>query len=388
MHGVHSEEMLRYFYLTPVLGGPGAPRYPIADQPQMVGRSEGADIPLLEPTVSREHASIHQRGGHVYLEDLGSKHGTFVNSKRVNAARLKVGDIIVFGLSLVLRLEESDEELPPAPELGPGGPDSTVSILEPVAVDPRATAASAGGRPPSRQQMTAVSLRPSRSASEEVARVREIEVKLRKLATLGARLALEVPRVRDRLRRISADVRDGGDSGSQLTDALDDIAEQLDAAISDLALSPPVLAPTNLFDLVRRATAAVLPQAKPRNVVLLVGVSAEVEVNTDANRLQTALVDLLRSMTEAARSGAEIELTARSDRQLVRLLAIDASRSIAPGVIERALGAFASPREDWEAIGLGLFSARQAIAWLHGDLTARADERGALVVEISLPTAS
>jgi pSer/pThr/pTyr-binding forkhead associated (FHA) protein len=96
-----------------MLGGPGAPRYPIEERVQLIGRSEKAEISLLEPTVSRKHASIQVKGDKVELVDLGSKHGTFVNSKRISKARLRVGDIVVFGLSLVLRVEECPDPLPP-----------------------------------------------------------------------------------------------------------------------------------------------------------------------------------------------------------------------------------------------------------------------------------
>ena len=109
--------MTRFFYLTPVLGGPRAPRYPVVQQRQVIGRSEQADIALLEPTVSRKHAVAWVESGRVMLEDTGSTHGTFVNSKRISRAVLEVGDIVVFGLSIVLKLEVSDTPIPPAPPL-------------------------------------------------------------------------------------------------------------------------------------------------------------------------------------------------------------------------------------------------------------------------------
>ncbi len=114
-----------------MLGGPGAPRFPVTKKRQLIGRSEHADITLLEPTISRKHASIRLNEGNVFLEDLGSKHGTFVNSKRITSCRLKVGDIVVFGLSLVLRLEESNRPLPKiAPMTSQHKTPSLVTFLE------------------------------------------------------------------------------------------------------------------------------------------------------------------------------------------------------------------------------------------------------------------
>jgi len=125
----------RFYFFTPVLGGPGAPRYPISSERQVIGRSEDTAMALLEPTVSRRHATVFLEDDTVWLEDLDSKHGTFVNSKRVSRTSLKEGDIVVFGLSIVLRLEMAEREVPPAKPLrvpglmaGPLGPVSTAEV--------------------------------------------------------------------------------------------------------------------------------------------------------------------------------------------------------------------------------------------------------------------
>ena len=52
------------------------------------------------PDVSRHHARIDVDGPHVWIEDLGSKNGTFVNGQRIRKRiALKEGDQIVFGRS-------------------------------------------------------------------------------------------------------------------------------------------------------------------------------------------------------------------------------------------------------------------------------------------------
>ena len=35
------------------------------------------------PTISRTHCALHRNGEDVYIEDLGSANGTFVNDKRL-----------------------------------------------------------------------------------------------------------------------------------------------------------------------------------------------------------------------------------------------------------------------------------------------------------------
>ncbi len=68
----------------------------------MLGRSGDADVRLEGKLCSRKHASIgfdtHKE--HVYLTDLNSAHGTFVDEKRIEPSekkRLKVGQEIWFG---------------------------------------------------------------------------------------------------------------------------------------------------------------------------------------------------------------------------------------------------------------------------------------------------
>ena len=45
-----------------------------------VGRGDGIDVPLTDPTVSRLHAELVRRGPYLYVSDLGlSSNGTRVN---------------------------------------------------------------------------------------------------------------------------------------------------------------------------------------------------------------------------------------------------------------------------------------------------------------------
>ncbi len=63
-----------------------------------VGRSEGVDILLEDPSVSRLHAELVRRGTHVYVSDLGlSTNGTRVNGRPVGRRVLLDGDVIAFG---------------------------------------------------------------------------------------------------------------------------------------------------------------------------------------------------------------------------------------------------------------------------------------------------
>ena len=66
-----------------------------------VGRGEGVDIPLHDPTVSRLHAELVRRGPFVYVVDLGlSRNGTRVNGRPVGRRVLCDGDVLGFGSAL------------------------------------------------------------------------------------------------------------------------------------------------------------------------------------------------------------------------------------------------------------------------------------------------
>jgi hypothetical protein len=63
-----------------------------------LGRSDGADINVDDPFASSAHARIFQRGDYMYLEDMGSTNGTYLNGRQVRTAeRLKVSDTIRIG---------------------------------------------------------------------------------------------------------------------------------------------------------------------------------------------------------------------------------------------------------------------------------------------------
>jgi pSer/pThr/pTyr-binding forkhead associated (FHA) protein len=67
-----------------------------------VGRAPGCGVSLPDATVSQLHARVFRRDGRLYVEDLGSTNGTFVNRARVSAPvplnrgdRLQVGGTVL-----------------------------------------------------------------------------------------------------------------------------------------------------------------------------------------------------------------------------------------------------------------------------------------------------
>lgn len=71
--------------------------FSLGEQPITIGRSADADIVLLDERVSRIHCGLRLWDGDFYIKDLKSRNGTWVNSAKVDVAKLKAGDVIRTG---------------------------------------------------------------------------------------------------------------------------------------------------------------------------------------------------------------------------------------------------------------------------------------------------
>ncbi|MBV9343318.1 MAG: SpoIIE family protein phosphatase [Acidobacteria bacterium] len=65
--------------------------------PFTIGRKMEKDLAIADPRVSRDHALIVSENGKFFVEDQGSKHGTFVNGERVQRRALERNDRLEFG---------------------------------------------------------------------------------------------------------------------------------------------------------------------------------------------------------------------------------------------------------------------------------------------------
>ncbi|MDR2345257.1 MAG: FHA domain-containing protein [Planctomycetaceae bacterium] len=86
-----------------ILDGPerGKAYHQIAT-PVTVGREEGNLIQLSDERISRYHLKIHENGGAIILTDLQSTNGTRVNGEVISVWRLRPGDIISAGRSVIV----------------------------------------------------------------------------------------------------------------------------------------------------------------------------------------------------------------------------------------------------------------------------------------------
>lgn len=76
--------------------------FPLPESGEIViGRSSELDMVLVEDMVSRRHAKISVEDGDIFLEDLGSTNGSFVNGEKITRTRLEEGDRILIGTSII-----------------------------------------------------------------------------------------------------------------------------------------------------------------------------------------------------------------------------------------------------------------------------------------------
>ena len=79
--------------------------WPVGPQRLVIGRGSEAEFCLCEPTLSRRHAEIGFDGPVLFVRDLGSMNGIFVNGVRCDRTELGEGDMLRIG-ELELRVLE------------------------------------------------------------------------------------------------------------------------------------------------------------------------------------------------------------------------------------------------------------------------------------------
>lgn len=68
-----------------VLNGPESGLLVRLKQDTLIGRSENCSVRSMNPTVSRMHCRIFEHKEKYFIEDMGSRNGTFVNETRINS---------------------------------------------------------------------------------------------------------------------------------------------------------------------------------------------------------------------------------------------------------------------------------------------------------------
>jgi len=96
--------------LTVITGSAAGTMFRITRGDAVIGRSPTAAIRVVDDGVSRNHARIRHDSNGLFLEDLESRNGTYVNGARISeSTTLREGDKIQVGRTTVLRFAFHDE---------------------------------------------------------------------------------------------------------------------------------------------------------------------------------------------------------------------------------------------------------------------------------------
>lgn len=91
------------------MDGPEAGRsYELAAEITTIGRLPDNDIVVEESSVSRNHARIIRKGSAYFIEDLGTRNGTFLQGVFVQSAELHPGDSVQVGSGVVFSFQHLD----------------------------------------------------------------------------------------------------------------------------------------------------------------------------------------------------------------------------------------------------------------------------------------
>ena len=86
-------------------GGRAGETFAVAGERMTIGRSPDAEVFLDDVTVSRNHALLVRRRDGLFVDDLGSLNGTYVNRRRIDSHRLADGDELQVGKYKLTYLE-------------------------------------------------------------------------------------------------------------------------------------------------------------------------------------------------------------------------------------------------------------------------------------------
>jgi len=98
--------------------------------PVTVGREEGNAIRLNDERVSRFHAKVQTEDGDIILTDLESTNGTRVNGSAVQIRRLRPGDQVSIGRTLLLFGTMEEIEARRQGRAGAAAPDGGIQTIQ------------------------------------------------------------------------------------------------------------------------------------------------------------------------------------------------------------------------------------------------------------------
>ena len=94
-----------------IRGEPQGKRYLLNEDLMALGRDPSVPLAINDSNVSRRHAEIIKRDGKVFIKDLGSTNGSFINDKKIEGeAELHKEDMIKIGNTILKYLPQGELE--------------------------------------------------------------------------------------------------------------------------------------------------------------------------------------------------------------------------------------------------------------------------------------
>ncbi len=88
-----------------IVGGQTISQFLVTDTPLPIGRDPGQALVIVqEPIVSKLHCQVFARSGQVFVKDLKSTNGVYVNEMKVEEKQLEDGDVIFLGKKGTVRI--------------------------------------------------------------------------------------------------------------------------------------------------------------------------------------------------------------------------------------------------------------------------------------------
>jgi pSer/pThr/pTyr-binding forkhead associated (FHA) protein len=106
-----------------------------------IGRVEDNTFQIADPSVSSHHCEVHLRGSDIFIRDLNSTNGSFINNEKITEQVLKPGQILRLGqVELKLEVEGAAPGAPaagstPAPTPAKKPVDATLLMPRGVSLD-------------------------------------------------------------------------------------------------------------------------------------------------------------------------------------------------------------------------------------------------------------
>ncbi|MBX3216200.1 MAG: FHA domain-containing protein [Labilithrix sp.] len=104
--------------------------YRLVGAVSIIGRSRDAEVCIVDGTVARRHARLYERDGRLWIEDMRSTNGTWIDDAQVQRARIEVGQRFRIALDAFVDVVRHE------PVISPDFEALEAAFLAPIVRDP------------------------------------------------------------------------------------------------------------------------------------------------------------------------------------------------------------------------------------------------------------